>query len=404
MDENKKPGDTNQEDSFNEDFDFGESESEPRIVSSGEKKAPNKNLLMGIFVVAVATVGVLGYKYLGSSSKPTDAQKEASIKAAEPPAAAPTIAKETPERVVPPKITPTPPPQASVTAPETKATPPGSTTPPSGQEQNFGDLAQAFSSADQTPQSPPSPPAPIPPTAAKDGTIQELQKELFAPERPATATPPAGAVAPIPGPTAPIQPGTQTSTTAANAAKKAETVTSTPAPVPSNEVAQLVDNLHKLNQQIDFISNKIKHLDSYTHEISDNLTKLNETINALDTRVVALTNTTTTLSKDVGSVKNEVGHFKEVLKNEDTLDLSPSSVAPHAPHKRGRGASMDGKISIEEPEYLVHAVIPGRAWLKSARGQILTVTEGDTVGNYGKILVIDAANGVVLTSSGVTFR
>jgi hypothetical protein len=403
MDDNKKLGDTNQDDSFNEDFDFGENEPEPRVLSGGEKKGPHKNVLIGIFAVVVATVGILGYKYYGSSNnanKQADAQRETAQKELAQKETAQTKASVTTPPILAKEASPSPPPSpVSSTAPETKVNPATPSTTPSGQEQNFGDLAQAFSSADQTPQSPPAPP-PIPSTTAKEGTIQELQKELFAPERPAVAPPAATAQTPAPALTQTMPPGAQTSTTVANAAKKAETSTTAQSTVPSSEVVQLVDNLHKLNQQIDFISNKIKHLDSYTHEISDNLTKLNETINALDTRVVALTNTTTTLSKDVGSVKNEVGHFKEVLRNEDTLDLSPSSVAPH----KRRASTMDGKISIEEPEYLVHAVIPGRAWLKSSKGQILTVTEGDTVGNYGKILVIDAANGVVLTSSGVTFR
>ena len=52
----------------------------------------------------------------------------------------------------------------------------------------------------------------------------------------------------------------------------------------------------------------------------------------------------------------------------------------------------------------VHAIIPGRAWLKSKDGSTITVTEGDSLERYGKVLVIDASNGVVITSSGVTLR
>ncbi len=56
------------------------------------------------------------------------------------------------------------------------------------------------------------------------------------------------------------------------------------------------------------------------------------------------------------------------------------------------------------PTLTVHAIIPGRAWLKNRDGQIMTVTEGDSVEGYGKVLAIDAPSGQVLTSSGVVLR
>jgi hypothetical protein len=362
MSENKTPGDEPQEASFNEDFDFGEGDHEvPHVIRGNEKQGPNKKLFVGIFAAIIVVVGALGYKFYGSSSKSaTSAQSTAATTTPSP------IAKK--EKEAAESFDVSPPPISS------KAT---TATPSATRDQNFGDLAQAFSSTDQA-----AVPPPAPPTTAKEGTIQDLQKELFAPEHPKAA---------------------QTSPTTAEGKTDASTVKSAQAQlgtvVSATDVTGLNDSLSKLSQQIDYISNKIKYLDSYTHEMSDNLNKLNETITSMDSRVSTLTNTTSSLSKDVGNVRNEVGQVREVLR-EDGLELSPTSVAPH----KRRASNGDAKVLIEEPEYMVHAVIPGRAWLKSSKGQITTVTEGDTIGNYGKILVIDAANGVVLTSSGVTFR
>ncbi len=56
------------------------------------------------------------------------------------------------------------------------------------------------------------------------------------------------------------------------------------------------------------------------------------------------------------------------------------------------------------PSLTVHAIIPGRAWLRDKTGKTLTVTEGDSLEQFGKVLVIDAPNGVVITSSGITLR
>jgi chorismate mutase len=166
----------------------------------------------------------------------------------------------------------------------------------------------------------------------------------------------------------------------------------------ASETTKLQDGLNKLNTQIDSILSQIKYLDAYSREVSDNLNRLNESISTMDTRILTLTNTTSTLSKDVGNVKNQVGQVRAVLK-EDGLDVSD-----FAPKTKSHTQNKSEPLTTPEPEYTVHAVVPGRAWLKSTKGQIVTVAEGDTLGNYGKILVIDAANGVVLTSSGVAFR
>ncbi|MGD9592643.1 MAG: hypothetical protein AB7V32_08995 [Candidatus Berkiella sp.] len=60
--------------------------------------------------------------------------------------------------------------------------------------------------------------------------------------------------------------------------------------------------------------------------------------------------------------------------------------------------------AFTNPSISVHAIIPGRAWLRTVDGKTITVTEGDSIGEYGKVLKIDAPNGLVITTSGVTLR
>ncbi len=183
----------------------------------------------------------------------------------------------------------------------------------------------------------------------------------------------------------------------------------TPAPVLSTPTAEknrlleeveapkLHQELNALNNQIDSILNQIKYLDTYSREVSANLNKLNTSLNAMDNRLLTLIASTATLSQEVGAAKSEMGQMREILK-ENRLDTTPLFLPKTKQEQKGV------PIIIAKPEYKVHAVIPGRAWLKSTKGQIVTVTEGDSIGHYGKILVIDAPNGVVLTSSGVVFR
>lgn len=189
------------------------------------------------------------------------------------------------------------------------------------------------------------------------------------------------------------------------------TPTSTDVQEMTKEINKTLEAVSKLNQQMEGNLNQVKYVDAYTREVSLNVEKLNAQVATMDNRIQALTNLANTLSKDLGKVRHEVGYAKRVaVAPEDNLDLlSPPKRCPIEEGDCGpvgpRRAGAKNCVGCpEDPEYVVHAVIPGRAWLKSCKGQILTVTEGETVGNYGKVLVIDAANSIVLTSSGIAFR
>lgn len=164
------------------------------------------------------------------------------------------------------------------------------------------------------------------------------------------------------------------------------------------EAPKLNRHLNELNNQIDSILNQIKYLDAYSREVSDNLNKLNTSLNAMDNRLGVLIASSATLSQEVDAVKSETEQMR-VLLRENGLDTE-SAFLPKTKQQSNEKATP---IAIAEPEYKVHAVVPGRAWLKSTKGQMITVTEGDSIAYYGKVLVINATDGVVLTSSGVVF-
>lgn len=324
-DESKSPDTGHVDETFNEDFDFGEGETESHPMKTTTTTGRSKKIIGFIFAVVVIIVLIMGYRVY--SPKLSSAKNSLNT---------PPLTKQ-------PEV-----------AASTNPMPPSKNINPSPEElkKQSDELAAAFAGITPTSQAP----TPVP-------------------AEPKSAIP--SVPTPVPTPT--------------SAAEKK---------LPEEaEATKLHEGLNKLNNQIDSILSQIKYLDAYSREVSDNLNKLNESISTMDSRLLTLTNTTSTLSKDVGAVKSEVGQVKEVLR-EDGLDIDPVSSSRGKPVSTGKEA----RVVITEPEYTVHAVVPGRAWLKSAKGQIVTVAEGDSIGNYGKILVIDAANGVVLTSSGVAFR
>lgn len=150
--------------------------------------------------------------------------------------------------------------------------------------------------------------------------------------------------------------------------------------------------LQTISEDITENVNNIRQLEGAISNVAISLDQLNRTISAMDNRVVSLSDTVESLSQDLSNVK-------KVMIDQD-LDLTmPGNVKKSTSSKKQMQT-----ISSSEPNYSVHAIIPGRAWLKSANGQIITVTEGDKIGDYGTVAVIDAANSLVRTSSGIIIR
>lgn len=146
-------------------------------------------------------------------------------------------------------------------------------------------------------------------------------------------------------------------------------------------INQLKTTIENITNELTTNVNQIKELQNNLREITRSLSNVSGSIHSIDSKILNLTNTVDNLSMNV----------KKYTQDED-LDLT-ATLKP-----------SEADLFSNTPEYLVHAVIPGRAWLKSSSGQIITVAEGDSLGDYGKIALIDAANNLVRTSSGVVFR
>lgn len=161
---------------------------------------------------------------------------------------------------------------------------------------------------------------------------------------------------------------------------------------PSNNTvpSEINATLDSISEEMTLNVKQIKQLETLITSMAGSIDQLNRTISAMDNRVLSLTETVDSLSQDLTNVKR-------IIIDED-LDLTAPATVKFSGKKETAGTTASA------PTYTVHAIIPGRAWLKSTSGQIITVREGDKVGDYGTVAVIDAGNGLVRTSSGITFR
>lgn len=109
------------------------------------------------------------------------------------------------------------------------------------------------------------------------------------------------------------------------------------------------------------------------------------------------------LQQDVHNLSNAVKILTEQirsLKQPPKPATKPKESAPSKPKKKHQTPASSEAI----PSLCVYAIIPGRAWLKTTSGKTITVSEGDTIAEFGRVLKIDAGNALVVTSSGVIIR
>lgn len=107
-------------------------------------------------------------------------------------------------------------------------------------------------------------------------------------------------------------------------------------------------------------------------------------------------------SQNVSVVAEMIRGFQKDIKGLKS-DLHTQIKATEMAKKKKMQGHTQPEI-FTSPKMVVHAIIPGRAWIKTQDGHVMTITEGDNLDTYGKVLVIDASTGVVITSSGVTLR
>lgn len=222
-------------------------------------------------------------------------------------------------------------------------------------------------------------PAPIaPPTLSKDIEISasELEKELVEPQ----VAPPEQPVKEAPAQPAPIEP--------------------TASLVTENEYRQSMDHIeHILKQlyerQADISSQIHHHMVASDKMLQKNYNEIKMIINQLGQDNQEIHKKQAHIEKSIGGIAHQISESNEAMKNIEKVmrvQLQEFQVSPH-----------DLAEPLPAPKYSLHAVIPGRAWLKQGN-HIFSVSEGQELEPYGRILTIDARQGTIVTSSGQVIR
>ena len=155
-------------------------------------------------------------------------------------------------------------------------------------------------------------------------------------------------------------------------------------------IADHIDYIESINEliiTIGDIANALTLMINKTKELQYNLQKITYIVDNVK-------NKTSNINFKLSNLINNVDNLSLNLKRNIEEELT--SVAYTQPNA--------SKLFSSTSKHVLHAIIPGRAWLKSESGNIITITEGELLNDYGKIVEINPNNYFVRTSSGVVIR
>jgi hypothetical protein len=137
-----------------------------------------------------------------------------------------------------------------------------------------------------------------------------------------------------------------------------------------------------LNQMNTEYTQKLNDFSTQNQALQDQMQSLNARVLSMETQLNQLVQALTRQSQSPGTQGGAQSNatLSTTASDQQSMPAEPA-VAPRA-------------------FYTVQAIIPGRAWLKSENGDIVTVAEGDMIRDLGRVSKIDPYDGVVEVNTG----
>lgn len=147
--------------------------------------------------------------------------------------------------------------------------------------------------------------------------------------------------------------------------------------------AELNQKISDLSLSVDNLNKKINAQPSLDKQALDNL---QQQFNAVSTQLEQVALYVQGISKAMGVLSEQVRKQQAILST-----FIDSNIGIPASKKKGEMG-----ITLE-------AIVSGRAWLRTVQGGELTVTPGDKIPGYGKVIEINSKAGTVTTDIGTVF-
>ena len=127
--------------------------------------------------------------------------------------------------------------------------------------------------------------------------------------------------------------------------------------------------------------------------------RLNTDFLVMHQQIRDVTQTVSQMAASLDEIKQSMEHMQNKLEQQSQQMVRLQSI------KRAQRVASESKAKkvtpkAEQTRYFIQAIIPGRAWLMSTQGTMLTVSRGSAVPGYGDVRLINPKLGRIFTSSG----
>ena len=158
----------------------------------------------------------------------------------------------------------------------------------------------------------------------------------------------------------------------------------------ANNVEQqlLAEQIAILNEQLASIENALNIIGDNQQVIQQEMLQSStqqQQLQATDEKIDSLTNNVNNLGRSLNSLARNM-----IQTNLPQPQMSPIN-----------NSSVD--TTGQAQDFVVHAIIPGRAWLRNQQGGLLTARVGEQIPGYGRVVRIDPHIGLVALDTNIIF-
>jgi len=160
------------------------------------------------------------------------------------------------------------------------------------------------------------------------------------------------------------------------------------------------------------LARNAKSLEDLDKQVTDLTQKLNDIegkltrLDALPAMQASLQATVTAIQANK-TVETRVDDLSKQVQqlNTNTQDMVKSLYQTTLSRGAAPQSGMSAQGNSEQTDdFVVHATIPGRAWLRNRDGVLVTIREGEVLPGYGRVVKINPAKGTVTMDNNRVFR
>lgn len=160
------------------------------------------------------------------------------------------------------------------------------------------------------------------------------------------------------------------------------------------------ERFNRISTELREITQQVQSNTFNVNNVSNALDRIQTQLNEFAKQSNSVQSKMQNLSNDIVSIDASIKSLRKALSSEEYLYNDVNNANSNYLKSKAK------KVSIQDnlPIYSIHAIIPGRVWLKDKEGVITSYMEGDILSDRGKIVVIDPLNYIVMTSTGEVYR